>query len=116
MRRVAADDHVAADRGRIALQRGPIVFCREWPDNPKGLTRKLYLPDEQPITTRFDPGLLNGVQVIEGKGFGLSTNQYQHLVKNLHEFKAIPYYAWANRGPGEMTVWIPKTEGALREP
>jgi uncharacterized protein len=114
MRRVAANENVVADRGRIALQRGPLVYCLESADNPKGMTRKLYLPDEQPITTRFDPALLNGVQVIKGKGFGVSTNEYRHTIKSLYEFKAIPYYAWANRGPGEMTVWIPKTINALR--
>jgi len=116
MRRVAANENVAADRSRVALQRGPIVYCLEWADNPKFKVRKLFLPDEQPITSRFDPALLNGVQVIEGKGFGVATNEYHHLVKNLHEFTAIPYYAWANRGPGDMTVWIPKTASALIEP
>jgi uncharacterized protein len=116
MRRVAANENVAADRGRIALQRGPLVYCLEWADNPKVKVRKLFLPDEQPITTRFEPNLLNGVQVIEGKGFGVTTNEFHHLVKNLHEFTAIPYYAWANRGPGEMTVWIPRTASGLIEP
>ena len=71
------------------------------------------LPDEQPLTTRFDPALLNGVQVIEGKGFNVATNEFGHVVKRLQDFKAIPYYAWANRGPGEMTVWIPNRESAL---
>jgi len=113
MRRVVADENVIDDRGRLALQRGPIVFCLEWPDNRKGTVRRLYLPDEQPITSRFDPALLNGVQVIEGKGFTVSTNQYKHFTKTLQEFKAIPYYAWANRGPGEMTVWIPRTAATL---
>jgi uncharacterized protein len=116
MRRVAADEKVVTDRGRIALQRGPLVYCLESADNPKGKVRKLFLPDEQPITTRFDPVLLNGVQVIEGKGFCVSTNEYRHMMKSLYEFRAIPYFAWANRGPGEMTVWIPKTIDALREP
>jgi DUF1680 family protein len=115
MRRVAANENVAADRGRIALQRGPLVYCLEWTDNPKFKVRQLFLPPEQPITTRFNPALLNGVQVIEGKGFGVSTNQYRNLVKSLYDFTAIPYYAWANRGPGEMTVWIPTTASALRE-
>jgi uncharacterized protein len=116
MRRVAADENVAADRDRIALQRGPIVFCVEWPDTPNGRARRLFLPDEQPLTTRFDPALLNGVQVIEGKGFDVATNEFGRAFKRLQDFAAIPYYAWANRGPGEMTVWIPKTESAFHEP
>jgi len=107
IRKVAAGENVAADRGRIALERGPIVFCLEWPDTTGGKVRDLLLPDEQPLTTRFDPALLNGVQVIEGKGFNLATNNSDQTLTRLQDFKAIPYFAWANRGPGEMTVWIP---------
>jgi uncharacterized protein len=116
MRHVAANENVLADRGRIALQRGPIVFCVEWPDIPNGRPRKLLLPDDQPITTRFDPALLNGVQVIEGKGYNVATNEFGKAFKRLQDFKAIPYFAWANRGPGEMTVWVPNVESALRAP
>ena len=116
IRHVAASENVVADRGRIALQRGPIVFCAEWPDTPNGKVRKLLLPDEQPLTTRFDPALLNGVQVIEGKGYNVTTNEFGHTVKRLQDFKVIPYFAWANRGPGEMIVWIPNSESVLRAP
>ena len=114
MRHVAANENVVADHGRIALQRGPIVYCVEWPDIPNGKVRQLLLPDEQPITTRFAPALLNGVQVIEGKGYNVATNEFGRAFKRLQEFTAIPYYAWANRGPGEMIVWIANTESALR--
>ena len=116
IRHVAASENVPADRGRIALQRGPIVFCAEWPDTPGGKVRKLLLPDDQPLTTRFDPALLNGVQVIEGKGFNVTTNEFGRSYKRLQDFTAIPYYAWANRGPGEMIVWIANLESALRSP
>ena len=98
IRHVAANQNVVPDRGRIALERGPIVICVEWPDNPpKGNVRKLLLPDEQPVTSRFDPNLLNGVQVIEGRGFNITTNEFGHVVRHLQDFTAIPYYAWANR-------------------
>jgi len=116
IRHVVANENVAADRGRVALERGPLVFCLEWPDSPKINVRKLLLPDDQPVTTRFDPALLGGVQVIEGRGFSVSTNEYHHIVKTLRDFKAIPYYAWANRGPGNMTVWIANKDSALRDP
>jgi hypothetical protein len=116
IRHVTASENVPADRGRVALQRGPIVFCAEWPDTPNGKVRKLLLPDDQPLTTRFDPALLNGVQVIEGKGFNVATNEFGKAFKRLQDFKAIPYFAWANRGPGEMIVWIPNSESALRAP
>jgi DUF1680 family protein len=116
IRRVASSDNIPDDRGRVALQRGPIVFCVEWPDIPNGKARKLLLPDDQPVTTHFDPVLFNGVQVIEGKGYNVATNEFGKTFKRLQDFMAIPYFAWANRGPGEMVVWIPKTESALHEP
>ncbi len=116
LRRVVANENVAADRDRIALQRGPIVFCAEWPDTPNGKVRDLFLPDEQPITTRFDPALLNGVQVIEGRGFDVVTNEFGKAYNRLQDFGAIPYYAWANRGPGEMIVWLARNESAFPKP
>ena len=64
----------------------------------------------------FDPALLNGVQVIEGKGYNVTTNEFGHTVKRLQDFKVIPYFAWANRGPGEMIVWDPNSESVLRAP
>ena len=46
---------VAADRGRVALQRGPIVYAAEWPDNPNGKVRNIVLPDDAALTTEFRP-------------------------------------------------------------
>ena len=89
VRRVAADSRVEADRGRAALQRGPIVYCLEWPDNPGIDVRDLPLSAGEKLQAAFEPDLLNGVETIQGPNF-----------------KAIPYYAWANRGPGAMSVWL----------
>src|SRR5580658_234553 len=66
VRRVAANEAVKADRGRVALQRGPIVYCLESPDNPGGHVRSLMLADNEPLTASFVPDLLNGVDVIRG--------------------------------------------------
>lgn len=98
VRRVVANPNVMADTGRVALQRGPIVFCAEWPDNPGGKVLDLTLPDTQPLTARFEPQLLNGVEVIKGRALNAD--------KQEQDFTAIPYFAWANRGPGQMTVWL----------
>lgn len=98
VRRVLANPNVRADAGRVALQRGPIVYCAEWPDNPGGKVLDLTLPDNQPLTAEFDPQLLNGVEVIRGHALNAE--------KQEQDFTAIPYFAWANRGPGEMTVWL----------
>jgi DUF1680 family protein len=89
VRRVTANPRVEADRGRAALQRGPIVYCLEWPDNPGKDVRSAALPDNEKLTAQFEPHLLNGVETIKAGNL-----------------TAIPYYAWANRGKGDMAVWI----------
>jgi uncharacterized protein len=92
-RRVLASVDVAADRELVAIQRGPIVYCAEWPDNSPGhapgQVLELALADDSALTAEFRPDLLNGVMVVKGRGF-----------------TAIPYYAWAHRGKGQMAVWL----------
>jgi hypothetical protein len=114
VRRVAANQQVEADRGRVALERGPLVYCAEWPDSPNHHVRNLMLPDDAKLTAEFRADLLNGVTVIKGRAFGLAYNEQGQAGKNEQDFLAIPYYAWANRGPGEMLVWIPNREASAR--
>jgi uncharacterized protein len=90
VRRVLADARVKDDVGLVALERGPLVYCAEWPDNG-GHALDRVVPDDAPLKSEFRADLLNGIQVITGR----------NLV-------AIPYYAWANRGMGEMAVWLPR--------
>jgi DUF1680 family protein len=117
VRRVLANEQVAADRGRAALQRGPIVYCAEWRDNPGGRVRNLILEDTAKLTPEFKPELLNGVVVIKGRAEALARDDEGKVVRKEQDFTAIPYYAWANRGSGEMIVWIPNSEaGALMLP
>lgn len=110
VRRVLANEKVEADRDRVALQRGPLVYCIEHPDVPEGRVLNLVLPDDAELTARFDAQLLGGVHVINGEA--LST-RYETNGSELWStpvtFTAIPYYAWAHRGPGEMAVWIART-------
>jgi len=110
VRRVAANDQVSADRGRVALQRGPIVYAAEWPDNPNGKVRNLMLPESARLTAEFDPALLKGVEVVKSKAVALAYDAQGKIVKTEEPFTAIPYYAWANRGRGQMMVWFPETE------
>jgi DUF1680 family protein len=72
VRRIKANDQVEADRNRVALQRGPVVYAAEWPDNPDGKVRNIVLPDANALSSAFRPDLLNGVQVITGRSLGLS--------------------------------------------
>ena len=93
IRRVLAHDAVAEDKGEAAIQRGPILYALEAVDNG-GSIENITLPLDTPLTSTFKPGLLNGVQVITGKVGDRTVT-------------AVPYYAWNNRGKGEMAVWIP---------
>jgi uncharacterized protein len=112
VRRMLANDQVAADRGRVAIQRGPIVYAAEWVDNPGGKVRNLLLPDDARLTAEYRPSLLNGVEVVTGKAVALSYDAQGQVVKHEQDLTMIPYYAWANRGRGQMTVWLPDTEAA----
>jgi DUF1680 family protein len=114
VRRVVANNQVAADRGHVALQRGPIVYCAEWPDNPDGQVRNLMLPDSATLQAEFRSDLLNGVTVIKSRSLALSFDAEGNVLKKEQDFTAIPYYAWANRGRGEMIVWIPDNEANAR--
>ena len=98
----------------MALQRGPIVYAAEWPDNPDGNVRNLMLPDAAPLTAEFRPTLLNGVEVIAGHALAYSADASAPSRPRKQPFMAIPYYAWANRGPGEMSVWLADREDAVR--
>jgi len=115
VRRVAAHEAVAADTGRVALQRGPVVFAAEGVDNGERVF-DLFLPDAETLKAEFRSGLLNGVVVITGDTIAVSKNSAGKSVESIHPFLAIPYYAWANRGPGRMLVWLPQTAAAVRPP
>ena len=114
IRRVMAKPAVEADQGRVALQRGPLVYAAEWPDNPGGHVRNLLVADDAPLTSEFRADLLGGVQVIKGRSTALAYNASGAVEQHAQPFTAIPYYAWANRGPGEMVVWIPDRPTSAR--
>lgn len=114
VRRILANELVQSDRGRVALQRGPIVYAAEWPDNPGGRVRNLVLPDDAQLTPEFRPDLLNGVASVKARAISLTYDEQGKVRKKEQDFTAIPYYAWANRGAGEMIVWIPRDESSAR--
>jgi DUF1680 family protein len=114
VRRIVAHDKVTADRDRVALQRGPIVYAAEWPDNPNGKVRNIVLPDANAMTTEFRADLLNGVAVVKGRAVGLSLDDKGAVQRAEQPFMAIPYATWANRGRGQMAVWLARTDAAAR--
>ena len=115
VQRVYAGPQVKADVGRVALQRGPIVYCLEGVDN-NGHVRNLCLPKDVQLVAEERPDLLNGVVVIKGKALAVSRkpDAPKELVAAETNLVAVPYYAWDNRAPGEMVVWLPE-EPALAE-
>jgi DUF1680 family protein len=114
VRRIVANDLVEADRDRVALQRGPIVYAAEWPDNPEGRVRNLVLPDASVLTAEFRPTLLEGVTAVKGTAIALAMDAHGKVVKTPQPLLAIPYSTWANRGRGQMIVWLPRTEAVAR--
>jgi DUF1680 family protein len=106
--RVHADPHVKADVGRVALQRGPIVYCLEGVDND-GHVRNLCLPPEAKLTATFEKDLLRGVVVIRGEALAVARDKDDKLSTRPVRFQAVPYATWDNRQPGEMVVWLPET-------
>ncbi len=110
VRKVVADTRIRDDIGKVAFQRGPVMYCAEWPDNRDGAVLNLVVRSDADITTEFVPSLLGGTQVIKTTGFQ-SRRQAGGTVEMLDEepVTLIPYALWNNRGPGQMMVWIPTT-------
>jgi len=112
VRRMAAHPNVAADVGRIALMRGPLVYCVEAADND-GSVLDLALPRRAKLKAEWRPELLGGVVAIRGKGLRREPDGPAALYRPAAEdpetaITAVPYYAWDHRTPGEMAVWIPE--------
>jgi DUF1680 family protein len=106
VKRVVANENVKDDIGKTALQRGPLMYCAEWPDN-NGLVSNYILPDNATFTASFQPQLLNGVMVLSSSLPKVNV-EGNNISTTVQSFKAIPYYAWANRGEGEMMLWFPR--------
>jgi len=108
VRRVKANDQVKEDRNSVALQRGPLVYCFEHPDNG-AQTKSIIIPDNAKFNAEFKPGLLNGVVVLNGSAPVVSVSPDGLIVSTENKpVMAIPYYSWANRGPGSMQIWMPR--------
>lgn len=99
IRRVIANEKVKDDLNKVALVRGPLVYCAEWIDND-GKVLDLVIPGDAELKTEYRKDLFNGVTVITGNVLDRSGKERKLL--------AIPYYAWSHRGPGEMAVWLPR--------
>lgn len=106
--RVLSNPNLRENSGKVALQRGPLVYCAEWIDNG-GLTSNLLLPDETLLKAEFRQDLLNGVMTLSGEVPAIVIGKDGRSATTVQQqFVAIPYYAWAHRGEGEMNIWLPQ--------
>ncbi len=105
-RTVKANGKVAADKGRVAIERGPLVYCAEWPDNTCDVLNVLL---------NQEPKFTQGNKTVEGTSVMTLTTDAQTLNFDTNgrlqtkdeRLVLIPYYAWAHRGNGNMAVWLP---------
>jgi len=111
--RVYSHPNIRENAGKVALQRGPLVYCLEEEDNGSNL-QDIVLTEKTAFEAEFHPELLNGVTVLTGRGLrtaapnqtaapAYTTETYPNVETTI---RAIPYYAWCNRTPGEMIVWL----------
>lgn len=113
--KVLANPQVSDDKDRFAFQRGPIVYCLEGPDNRDSLVRNILVDTSADTQVTYNEGLLGGIDELTVQGVALK-RQGTALVQTEEAVTAIPYFAWANRGPSEMTVWVPyKLSAAVPE-
>jgi hypothetical protein len=113
--KVLANDKVKDDKGKFAFQKGPLVYCLEGPDNKDGVVQNIVMNQQVAVKESYDKQLMNGIITLTGEGSATSRQvESSDLLKTNLQATAIPYYAWSNRGPSEMVVWIPFEESAAR--
>jgi DUF1680 family protein len=110
-----AHPFVEEARNQVAVKRGPLVYCLESTDLPRGVAvSEVVLPRRIALQPRHDGKFVGGVTVLEGKAEAVAASNWgKELYRQLDpdggravELKLIPYYAWGNRGRSEMTVWL----------
>ena len=111
--RIYAHPDVQADQGRVALKRGPMVYCVEAVDT-SAPPHLLKLPRESAIVANLEPDLLGGVATLSGTALAIrpadeSLYRTEPWPAEGVPFKAVPYPVWDHRAPGEMVVWLPET-------
>jgi DUF1680 family protein len=122
VRLIEANPFVEETFNQVAIERGPVVYCLESCDLPKTASAQhqptlldVTIPSDIQLTARLDRRLLGGVVVLEGKALARSEADWRgELYRDARtasltpvDIRLIPYFAWDNRGPSEMTVWLP---------
>ncbi len=108
VRRVLANDNVKYDRGRVAIERGPLVYCIEGADHD-GRVREMWMADDVTLTPQHIDNLLGGITVLKGEADAAYRQKDGSVASRPRAITFIPYYAWCHRGANEMVVWIPRS-------
>jgi len=109
IRRVLCHEKVEDNRGKVAFERGPIVYCAEEIDNGENV-HNLAVSDNVVLRSEYRKDLLGGVTVIHGKVLSFYRSKAgKAAFKKEQKFVAIPYYAWGHRGEGQMAVWLERS-------
>jgi DUF1680 family protein len=112
--RVYANPGVIMDIGRVALRRGPLVYCLEEADNAGGAVQRLKLPRNAALKSSQRADLFGGAVTISASARAIDPSDFHELYRTSPPkeadatLTALPYYLWANRGKGSMVVWIPE--------
>lgn len=111
---IQSNPKVRANAGKVAMQRGPLVYCLEETDNG-GILTAVSIDTASKLTAETDKGMTGGAVVIKGRAFRTSEENWENTLYKAYsvneremEFKAVPYFMWGNRNPGEMLVWVLK--------
>jgi DUF1680 family protein len=106
IRQIIANEKIKDNIGKLALQRGPIVYCAEWTDN-NGKAGNIIVPAGAAFSKEYKPTLLNGIMTLKTEVPVVSITGTESITTERKTVTMIPYYSWANRGKGEMTIWFP---------
>ena len=118
--RIVTNPQVKSNLGKVALCRGPMIYCLEAIDN-EGSTRDIALPRTNQLEASFESDLLGGVTVLRGAANRRGSPEWENQLYQTTEadrdiqIMAIPYFAWDSRQAGQMTVWLPECS-TLTEP
>lgn len=104
--RVISHPAVLENKGKVALMRGPLVYAAEWPDFEDDYILDVLVDKQAAFRSHYEPDFLDGMVTIQGEVKGVKRDEDGLYTLYPRGFKAIPYYAWAHRGAGQMTVWM----------
>lgn len=115
VKQVKANDQVTQNTGKVAIERGPILYCAEWPDNPYNKVLSLVLDETEALKAKRS-NVLGGTYLIKGKAkMAAKKLDGTIMLSKSDKLTLIPYHLWNNRGSGEMTVWL-ATDAAHSDP